>query len=617
MWSPVEIRFSHLFSHTNSVFKFKHNQMVLLLGKMDGTEEGADSNGVGKSVIIDALTIAVTGIIPRELTKESIVQWGESSAVIEFLLQHSVTLEIFAINREIFAGSKSSILDILENEKRVTGFDKMKRTAQQYIYEKLGITEEDFLNYYVINQEQLSSFITSTDGKQKQVISRFSNYNMVEPVIEKIKLAITNLEGEEQQLEATRQAKQILLDSIQENIEQIENSDDFATRKNAVIEKIAVKQRIIEITQENIFSLEIDRDRLKNDFARLKTGPKEKLTLVQLQAKYDEIKAAKAELDEELDELRIVQSQLTIKNGKLIKCPNCKWEFLANDNMTKEELVASNEFVATEIEKLQIQYNEYSAQLPVIKQRIAVLEQQEALLGKIKTKQERINGYAETKQGYVDELQQLQLDLKNIKKDNNKQLINAQKEKLKVVNTALYLAKFQLEELAKKKGELNFHKFAFEKQFRTYIANKTIRTIQDLINFYLQKFKINFRVLINGYKLLKNGEVREKIQVWILKNGTRQVLIKAMSGGQKARASVCAVLALHTLINNASSTGGLSLLCMDEFLSALDVTGQNEVIKMLEQSKLTSVLVMHHAGDAQAKNKVTVYMKNEISEIVQ
>jgi DNA repair exonuclease SbcCD ATPase subunit len=157
------------------------------------------------------------------------------------------------------------------------------------------------------------------------------------------------------------------------------------------------------------------------------------------------------------------------------------------------------------------------------------------------------------------------------------------------------------------------------KGFKTYLTNKVIKTIETFINFHLSKLNTNLSVRINGYKKLANGDVRDKIETFIVRNGVSVGKYARYSGGQKERINICAIIALNELNNTVLESGkGLDLLILDEQLDGLDDKGRMEALNILQQKKMTTIVVSHLTSDLQlgeSFKRVVVRYKNGISKI--
>ena len=169
---------------------------------------------------------------------------------------------------------------------------------------------------------------------------------------------------------------------------------------------------------------------------------------------------------------------------------------------------------------------------------------------------------------YISKKKTLEVELENINKSSLNDEIQEIKSKLKKQEEKKlkHIDKIQL--IQEKKDEIQFHLFHFGKKgFKTYLANKSIRSIQDMCNFYLQKFETNLQVQISGFTILKSGDVRDKIEISVLKNGISKGLFNKYSGGEKSRIDVAGIISINKLINNSCSERGLDLLILDENVS--------------------------------------------------
>ena len=137
-----------------------------------------------------------------------------------------------------------------------------------------------------------------------------------------------------------------------------------------------------------------------------------------------------------------------------------------------------------------------------------------------------------------------------------------------------------------------------------------------MTNYYLSLFQVNLQVEVNGYDVTKAGEVRDKIKVFVWRNGIKRRHFKALSGGQQSRVNICNVLALHKIINNGAPHGkGINLLIFDEYIDSLDLTGKQEALKILSKTGITSMLIMHQV-EGHFPHTITVQLEKQTSQII-
>jgi len=504
--------------------------MLLLLG-LNEDEDGGESNGSGKSAIMDGFMLAITGDIYREgVNKDEYIRKGQTGCIINLNFRHSITKETMILHREIFLGNKGSTLDILINEKPVKDFvnkNKMKRSAQEYIYDRLGITKEDLTNFFCIGEGNDSCFLTATDTKQKEVISRFSNYNKVDKIVEKIK---DDLDENEKVIYDNRillQTQVGQLENIIETIKSLKDDSDYKEKKVSLNEQLQELEEAYNETEDKQKETIKWIEAYQKKIVGLKKEIKSKTDILTLNKRLKDYRSEKDNQEDEINEIKEIKSQLIVRSGKMLVCPKCKWQFIPNDNMSIKELKSSKEHVEKELLSAQEKLVQQEENIVLLKEEIRNLETLNELEDKLKIKNYNLNNYNKSLIDREKEMDLKKKEIQNLKKNSsNQKLIQQQETKKETLELQIKESELKLEESEKKRENLNFHKFAFEKQFRNYISNKTIRTIQDIINFYLDKFKVDMQVHILGYTLLKSGEIREKIQIWVIKNGKERVLFK-------------------------------------------------------------------------------------------
>ncbi len=618
MWLPIDITFKNLFSHIDTKYTFKTGELDLLLGK-NVDNVGANSNGSGKSTIIEAITLAATGEVYRDVNKKEFIRTGAKECSVDWNLIHSVSKKHFRIERIFFNNTKSSVIRLYEDGEELIHMTNPNE-ANKYIFTKIGISKVDFLNYYVIGQGNDNSFFTSGDIKQKEVIARFSNYEQVDKVIDTLKIELNEVNLE-------LQKKGIIVDKIQTVIdlyeEEINNaSQQFQTEKT---EKLEAKQQQIDKVNASITSttekLQSNQDKIVE-----KTKVKNKLILKQtsteaLDLKLKDLKQQLAALKEDKREVNKVIAELTNLSYSALKCPKCDETFIPESDLSvevvKEALVDSEEV----LKQTETEINEIESQIESTQEEIS---DQKYIKSQINIIQQELNSFDDIKTNYEDQkvdfesrlktyLSELQL-IKKSKPDDSIKDINSKLEVQKAEHDQVQL---QINEITEKRDEINLFLFHFGKTgFKTYLANKSIKSIQDVCNYYLDKLEMNLQVVISGYTVLASGDLRDKIEITVINDGQTKGLINKYSGGERSRIDLCGVIAVNFLINNNSETGGLDLLIFDE-TGYLDAKGQEEVIKALDKVGSTSILVLHHIESVPYRNKTYVEKRNKISRIVE
>ena len=179
--------------------KFQDNK-VLIFGE-NRDEEGLDSNGSGKSTILDAICWALSGKTSKrgKIGVNDIIGPWEENALVELTLLGQFNLHIQRVKKE-----KGSDLVFKVNgvDKHVEG--NTEKSQHNLLY-YLGVPREhykkwfeDFMNTYYFSKEiaQVFTGVTSTRSDKFQFISRFMNLRLLDLAGENVKNKLDDAESE-------------------------------------------------------------------------------------------------------------------------------------------------------------------------------------------------------------------------------------------------------------------------------------------------------------------------------------------------------------------------------------------------------------------------------------
>jgi DNA repair exonuclease SbcCD ATPase subunit len=623
MWYPSEITIRNLLSHLETKYVFNVGKVTCITG-VNQDDEGASSNGSGKSGLIEGINLAITGDVSRDVNRDEFIMNGKKFCEVDFIMVNQQLNMTMGIYRKLYANSNPAEIRITENGKvneELTGVPE----ASKYIYEMLGINREDLLNYYIIGQGSNHSFFTANDTAKKQIISRFTNFTIVQGVIDKLDEDKVRVSGEKQELQHEG-------DIINSKIEQL--SETLTYEKENFMKDIekAVNDINVEIT--------LRKDKIKTKTAHMSELRAEVTTIKQKSDKLSkslvDVSAVETE-NEELSETIVEANNIVDDSERQIRkleidlkgqitCPSCKKPF--------SPVLSSKGLSITEANKKIFEYQK------AIKEANKVIELTEVLIEannkeiqvneetnkEIKRNKNKIillNEEIEEIENYIvradrfikDSEASIKERLDKVKDNERVKQLTKQLNSLRVnyaLNNKQITAKILEEE------ELTYLGLHFGKKgFMTFLANKTIKVIEGLVNSYLKKFNTNLSVLINGYTKLKSGDIREKIDVFVVSDGKDKGKFAKFSGGEQQRINIAGILALQKLINISCGDRGLNLLCIDEmFDNGLDEEGQRECLGILQQSNVTTMVISHKFQQSVEYNIVFV-KKNKITKLVQ
>lgn len=153
-------------------------------------------------------------------------------------------------------------------------------------------------------------------------------------------------------------------------------------------------------------------------------------------------------------------------------------------------------------------------------------------------------------------------------------------------------------------------------QFKSYLANTKIAALGAMMNQVLADLGSDLRVNLSGYTTLKNGTVREKISVTIVRDGLDAGSFGKFSEGERARVNLASIVAMQRLVNGNCDVGkGLDLICLDELLDSMDGDGLSSVFSSLNKLGITALIVSHGFVAENYQHKLLIEKKNGESRI--
>jgi len=623
MWVPRTIYFTNLLSHSDTLYNFKKESLTIVEGE-NTVSEGTVNNGAGKSTLFEAIVLALDGTIYRKVGREEFIKYGQEECTVEFIMDNDVLQKSFKIERTLHI-SKSAKLT-LSFQSYGKNWEKIKDIStvpegNKKIYEIIGIQKTDIENFFIISQGNKNSFFTAGDIKQKEIISRFSNFTVIDQIEEKLKTLLHDKQSEVIEKANKIEKHSFLIQKYEEERKEIK--ENFKQEKEEQLQTLQNKESIIEKKLKGFSENWVkNQEELQLLTDELQVVEAAKVDTDKLESEIEESNKQRRQFVKELAGLEKELTKLTISKEDFIECPGCKKKFIPNSDLTHAELTKGIQTTESLITKKEQQISALKSQ---IQKKQTALEEAEEIDSMIRSAKSKIRIVEDTIKNSEEEKEQQQSNLKRVKEKIKEVEKLTVTERLEVLNEKVELEKatvevdrLQLEKINEDIAEYKMMQFHFSKKgFKTYLANKSIRTIQDICNFYLKRFENNLQVEISGYKVLKNDEVRDKIDVSIYMDGISSGNFNRYSGGEKSRVELVGIIAINRLINNGCEHGkGLDLLVLDEYVDALDVAGAEELVKILSKCKITSLVILQKMDKLIEHPNVIKVIKNETGSFI-
>lgn len=619
MWRPVRVKFSNLFAHQDTEYFFKNKVCTVIFGENRDAED-CDNNGAGKSTIFEAIAIALTNKSLRDLDKEIFINRDAEDCTIEFELQNDVLNSSLKIVRKFFRGSKSAKIELIENGKVNSQMTSVNE-ANKRIYELIGISREDLLRYYIISQDNSYTFFKAGDVEKKEVLNRITSADMINPIIEELGDRKKQLTSDISEIESG-------ISSIQDKIEFFKEqkanneavSDDYEIKaKSERIEEIKEKRRDYE---KRVKKIDADIDNVQKNIEEVKS---QLVPTDDLKSKRKKLKKSIDDFEKELSDSKSILRKINAEIDGVVECPNCKHKFIQGGDLdlSYSEAVDMKKDTEILIKDYEEKIKSKKSKLDGINLKI---QSSESLEEKIEDFNFSINSYKRKKKSYQEEIEDasksinaIAEEIRRIKAESKTEKVRKELEaKLKSLSSELK----ELEDSISEKQELlemvNYWIYYMGKNgFTTYLANRAVSIIEGITNSYLRKFHSNLSVEINGYKVLKDGTVREKIDVRVLDGGISSTVFMGCSGGERGRVSLAGVLGIQHLINLSLDGRGLDLLLLDETFHGVDSRGQENMIKILENIGNTILMITQNvSSEFNSENKILIVKEDGVAKIV-
>ena len=604
MWNLKDIKIQDFFSHVDSEYSFHSDCCTLIVG--DNKDRGGN-NGAGKTTLFEAISVALTGRSLRDIKKESFINDESESCLVKLSLYNNVTKHELEITRQFFRGNKTSKIEIIEDGEINSTITSVNE-ADKRILELIGVGREDLLRYYIISQDNVYTFFTAADNEKKEILNRITSADLINPLLDELSNRKKNLEEKKNELSK----ELVALDSKKETLD--EQLEELKSNIVSSEELLDIQNRIKKLEKRKQSYLE-DNNNINDELKKLDG---KNLDIDKLESKLKKIKKLIEDKKNLKDENKKIIRSAEQDLGGAVVCPKCGENFIPESELnlsvedTKKilkEAEQENKSIETALSKLLEQRKDIQSEI----------DEAEEIKDTIKRKKREIKSNE-------DEIQIIDKKIVNRKKEiielkkrkENNVAIKSIEDKIDECERKMEEVQKQIMPLEEELNQVNYWTYYMGKNgFKTYLANKAVSVLEGTVNSYLNKFKSDLSVNINGFKILKDGSVREKIESFVLESGMNPKLFMAMSGGERGRIKLAGILAIQHLINMSLNGNGLNLLILDESLSGIDSEGTMEFVNILENIGSTILLITQNIEDSKIfKNVLTVEKKNGVSRYI-
>lgn len=619
MWTPKYIHIKNLFGHVDTKYEFKQGVCTVIFGE-NRDDDDSDNNGAGKSTIFEGIAIALTGKSLRDIDKEVFINRHSESCEVEFYLENATLNRTLGVIRKFFRGSKSTKVEVYEDGEQNTQLVSVNE-ANARVIDLIGVTRDDLLRYFIISQDNRYQFFTAGDSEKKEVLNRITNADMINPILDKLSNNKKRLIADSNEISSqigTYEGKlQFYREQRAEAIALDDNHEISEREKQIKLNKDKIQFASVAIEE---YTRKLESIKSSADYALIGNLP----DVSELEEKRKKIRSKIKSLEEQESEAEQIIKDLKADISGAVECPECGHKFMpeSNYNLTVKQAKKLIKETEESLESIRDLIVKKKVRLRKVNDSIDETDQLEIKARRAKQNAKDAERDIEEEKKNVERFNKritdIEIEIADIKKNSRSAKIVKQcDEKIKDVEQKIRDAKKKMSALTEELSMVEYWSYYMGKNgFATYLANRSVKIIEGITNSFLKKFRSSMTVEINGFKVNKDGSVREKIDVLAVYKGKYAQNFMGYSGGERSRIFLASILGIQHLINLSAHGKGLDLLLLDESLGALDSRGVVNICNILNQLGVTVMMITQNvSNDVNISNKVLVVREDEVSKI--
>lgn len=577
-------------------------QIALILGRNNDTTS-MDSNGSGKSTILEAVVWGLFGRTCRGLKGDAVVNSvARKNCEVSLALSVNGSKVTLTRHRKHAVHKDDLILEIDGQEQK-----RMTLTETQALLEDtIHMNYETFMNTTIFPQGAFTYFASMADADRKDLLESVMGMVPFDEYQRRAKDRQKEIQGTIDELTTDLTVVQSSMETEEQRKVDLTRKDiDFADEKKDTLmgieDGIGKLNRELGTLKTRIFGLDLEKTEesiklKKKGLESLKVDEETVKRLIRSIAEKEteerSLEAQKTELEIELIDLR------KLKPGQ--KCPLCKQPIKGDiKEHLKEVQTKTENFERQRVEKgfmiekyqesLDITNNQDKAYKKVedeIEGDMDRLEELRREQMQLAPSRERILAEIEAARKDYTETEKKESPYASMIKDSEKKLKELATDKEKIESGIVAFRKDQ--------EYVQFWVEGFgDRGLKSFLLDSVVQQLNERANHYLSYLTDGkVRVEISTRTRLKGGEEREKLDIRVYsKEGLQEYL--GSSGGEKRRADLSMLLALRELAK-ARLEQTFDLLFVDEVFDVLDQSGIERVIHLLTQQAGDDVFVISH-----------------------
>lgn len=570
---------------TPTVISLERGGTTLIVGEdLDNTSGGTGANGVGKTVIINALAYGVYDKPISDISKDNLVN-NVNKRHMEVVVEFDKGNDKYMIKRarKMKAGAAGNYVHFFENGVDITP-DSAANT-NKLIESVIGLPYELFVRIVVFS---------ATHTPFLDLPVRHATAPNQTDIIEEL-FGLTTLSEKAVLLTEQRKEVESELKSYKERVDVLEQ--ELARHENQLT---SAKQRVLtwqKNTDEEVVKLKKKIERISYDDLDEQMGFRERVLELD-----EQIKGYKSLIADQTTKLKAAwkdekQADTELKHLHDDECPYCHQEYagasekIEEATKTKKESGELIEQISDEIEQLEAECAKTEKERDEFKAKVkggATLTELKDALAKSDEYKRKIVELEEMINPYLEPLEELEeVELEAISYD-----------KINELTTKIEHMKFLYKLLTKKDSFV-----------RKVLLNKNLPFLNGRLSYYLSKLGLTHQV-----------EFTHEMTASISQFG-RPLDFGNLSNGQRARVNIALSFAFRDVLQQLHQRINICMLdeVLDVGLDAIGVTAAARMLKRKARDENLSLYIISHRDeiDSVFDNTMTVQLKDGFSQILE
>lgn len=611
--------------------------LVLVQGE-NRDDSSQDSNGAGKSSIVDSLCWCLYGQTAREETGDAVINDKVGKNCRVSLTIDDDGTEYTVTRHRKYTGSGNSLMLTQNGTDLTQGTDKL---TQERVNQVIGSSYQVFRASVYGGQDVQTDLLKMTDKFLKQIVEEAAGIDRLQSAHD---LAKTKLKEAKEKLDLVDRDKfqhQMTIDDAEFYVEKAKKRiDEYEEEREGRVNglELAVKSRkekasslVKAIKAANIESV-------KSEYEDLINKAVDEEWQNQLAHYQDSLSGCKEEIATKKGELNALKLKLAEAKQKIVDnksllgqpCSECGKPYTEED--LADVLKAAREFIDTSLpiaKKVKARVDELEKQAESIAELIKAHHASVTVSDEDKARREALRASIDDYESKMKDAKTLKSDItdKIAELDAVKTAENPYNKDLEEVNQRVEGAKQALEEIdariAEERKAVEVAQAVVEVYGNTGVRAHILDTVTPYLNqqtseYLSQLSDGNIEALWSTLTTNSKGELREKFSIEV-KSATGGKRHGLLSGGEKRKARLATNMALQDLVASRA-TKPIDLYIGDEIDDALDKSGLERLMNLLEErakQRGTVMVISHNELSDWISEVITVVKDGGFATIVE